>query len=107
MVGTVPVQLSTGSKLYLPSAPMVTVPTPGMVAVSPALNVPVTPSMVKLSTVRGLLSISLSLLNTLPVAIVSSVMVLVSATMMLGSSTGLIITLTAATSVAPLVSAMV
>ncbi|MCY1560939.1 hypothetical protein D9M68_981370 [compost metagenome] len=66
---------------------MVRVPTPAMVAVWPAVKLPVTPAMVKLDTLR-LLSTSESLLSTLPVAGVSSATVLLSAVRTDASSAG-------------------
>ena len=57
-----------------------------MVAVWPAVKVPLTPAMLKVDTLRTL-SMSLSLLSTLPIAGVSSAMVCVSAVKTLGSST--------------------
>ncbi len=58
-----------------------------MVAVLPAVKLPCTPVMLKLSTL-SVLSTSLSLLSTLPVAGVSSATLLLSATSTDASSTG-------------------
>ncbi|MCY1305888.1 hypothetical protein D9M70_557170 [compost metagenome] len=58
-----------------------------MVAVWPAEKLPVTPATLKLATLREV-STSLSLPSTLPVAGLSSVTVLVSATRTEASSTG-------------------
>ena len=63
------------------------VPMPGMVAVEPALKLPVIPAMRKLATLRAL-STSESLVNTLPLTGVSSGVVLVSGTASGGSLTG-------------------
>ncbi|MNI55696.1 hypothetical protein D3C73_1106590 [compost metagenome] len=67
-------------------APITRLPTLAMVAVWPAVKVPLTPSMVKVTTLRTL-SMSLSLLSTLPIAAVSSAVTWVSAVKTLGSST--------------------
>ncbi len=58
-----------------------------MVAVVPAVKVPCTPSMLKVATVRTS-STSLSLASTLPVAGLSSATVLLSATRIEASLTG-------------------
>ena len=65
-------------KVYVPSAFTTTVPTFGMVAVCPAVNVPETPAIVNCVTVKASPSKSVSFVNTFPVAGVSSEVVLIS-----------------------------
>ncbi|MRK19694.1 hypothetical protein FUT48_03365 [Pseudomonas sp. JG-B] len=67
---------------------MLSVPTPAITALEPAVKLPGTPLMVKLATVR-VLSTSLSLPSTLPVAGLSSATLLVSATRTEASFTGM------------------
>ncbi|MNI55695.1 hypothetical protein D3C76_1304890 [compost metagenome] len=71
-------------------APMVNVPTPTMVAVWPAVKLPVTPAMVKPVTLSGV-SASLSLVSTLPVATLSSARVPVSAVITLEALTDVMV----------------
>ena len=54
--------------MYVPSTLTTNVPTPGIVAVSPAVKVPVTPAIVNCVTVKVFPSTSVSFVNTLPVA---------------------------------------
>ncbi|MNE48033.1 hypothetical protein D3C80_1424720 [compost metagenome] len=71
----------------MPLVAIVRVPTPTMTALEPAVKVPVTPDTLKLATVR-VLSTSLSLPSTLPLAGLSSATVLVSGATTDASSTG-------------------
>ncbi|MCY1541245.1 hypothetical protein D9M68_769250 [compost metagenome] len=66
---------------------MVRLPTPAITALEPAVKLPGTLLMLKLTTVRAL-STSLSLASTLPVAGVSSATVLLSGASTEASSTG-------------------
>ncbi len=58
--------------MYAPFALITKVPTPGIVTVVPAVNIPVTPTIVNCETVIGFPSGSLSFDNTFPVIGVSS-----------------------------------
>ena len=85
IAGTTPFQLGSGVKRYAPSAAIVIEPIPVNVAVWPETYV--TPFTLNEVTVSAL-SISTSLLKTLPTAVESSPIILISAVKTLGLSIG-------------------
>ena len=74
--------------MYVPSELITKVPTPEIVAVWPALNVPLTPFTVNCVMLNALPSVSLSLSLTLPVILASSGPDFASLTAAGGSFTG-------------------
>ncbi|MFT3956295.1 MAG: hypothetical protein QM722_18510 [Piscinibacter sp.] len=90
IAGTGPLKLAAGVKVQLPSAFIVSVPTPPTIAVLPAAKV--LPPNTKLLTVSAGPSTSLSLPSTLPVATLSSASVALSACATGASLTGCTVT---------------